>query len=99
MATAINQDAAELLSRKTLIAAFRAFAQVVAEGQKQIDPYAWVINQWLVPLTVRDPVLQSRQAAEWKLIHEVEDVQATRTVILAWQAEPPVGIASLELPG
>ncbi len=62
----------------------------------EIEPFAWVINQSLAPLTVRDPVLQSRQRHEWKFIHEVVDQQARRAVLIGWQSAPPTGVAALE---
>ena len=62
----------------------------------EIEPYAWVINQSLAPLTVSDPVLKSRQRHEWKFIHEVVDQQARRAVLVSWQSEPPTGITALE---
>jgi arsenite/tail-anchored protein-transporting ATPase len=62
----------------------------------EIEPYAWVINQSLAPLTVSDPILQSRQRNEWKFIHEVVDQQARRAVLIGWQSEPPTGADRLE---
>ena len=62
----------------------------------EIEPYAWVINQSLAPLTVSDSVLKSRQSHEWKFIHEVVDQQARRTVLIRWQSDPPTGVAALE---
>ena len=62
----------------------------------EIEPYAWVINQSLAPLTVSDPVLQSRQRHEWKFIHEVVDQQTRRAVLVSWQSEPPTGVGALE---
>ena len=125
------------------IAVFRAFAQVVAEGQDQFvvldtaptghtillldaalayhkevarqtsqmpdsvshllprlrNPEftrVLIINQSLAPLTVSDPILQSRQRHEWKFIHEVVDQQARRAVLIKWQSEPPTGVKALE---
>lgn len=57
----------------------------------EIEPYAWVINQSLLPLTVTDPVLLGRQSYEAKFIHEVIDEHATRTALIPWQQAPPVG--------
>lgn len=62
----------------------------------EIEPYAWVINQSLAPLAVNDPVLMSRQEHERKYIREVANEQATRTVLVSWQVEPPVGVAALQ---
>ncbi len=56
-----------------------------------ISPYAWVINQSLTPLTVTDPALQSRRQHEQPYIKEVLEQHATRTAIIPWQAEPPMG--------
>jgi arsenite-transporting ATPase len=56
-----------------------------------IQPFAWVINQSLTPLDVRDPVLHARQRDEQAYIREVIDEHAVRAVLVPWQAEPPVG--------
>lgn len=61
-----------------------------------IEPYAWVINQSLLPLEVRDPVLRGRQNYEAKFIQEVLTEHATRTAVIPWQREPPVGQAALK---
>ena len=57
----------------------------------QIEPYAWVINQCLSPLTVTDPLLRSRQNHEAKFIREVVVEQSHRAVMIPWKIEPPVG--------
>lgn len=62
----------------------------------EIEPYAWVINQSLLPLTVTDPVLRGRQSYEAKFILEVITEQATRTAVIPWQMEAPVGHAALK---
>ena len=62
----------------------------------EIEPYAWVINQSLSPLTVTDPLLQERQRHEAKYIREVVSEHAGRTALIAWQPEAPVGRAALE---
>jgi len=62
----------------------------------EIEPYAWIINQSLLPLTVTDPVLRGRQSYEAKFIREVITEQATRTAVIPWQMEPPVGHAALQ---
>ena len=56
-----------------------------------IEPYAWVINQCLSPLTVTDPMLRIRQSHETKFIREVVVEQSHRTVMIPWKIEPPVG--------
>jgi arsenite-transporting ATPase len=62
----------------------------------EIEPYAWVINQSLLPLAVRDPVLRGRQGYEAKYIQEVIAEHATRTAVIPWQMEAPVGRSGLQ---
>ena len=61
----------------------------------EIEPYAWVINQCLSPLKVTDPLLIERQRNEARYIQEVVSQQASRTALIPWQIEPPVGRAAL----
>ena len=56
-----------------------------------IVPFVWVINQCLSPLEVSDPVLVSRKAHEARYLNEVVDQHASRTVMIPWQIEPPIG--------
>ena len=80
------------------IAAFDEFSRLLGAAALQrdlrraeIEPYAWVINQSLAPLAVTDPLLQGRQAHEWRYIAEVVEQRAMRTVLIVWQLAPPVG--------
>lgn len=41
-----------------------------------IQPFAWVVNQSLLPLRVTDPVLRARRAAEPRFLAEVQAVAA-----------------------
>jgi arsenite-transporting ATPase len=61
-----------------------------------IEPYAWIINQSLAPLVVTDPVLRSRQFQEQVYILEVTTKQASRTVLVPWLPQPPVGASQLQ---
>jgi arsenite-transporting ATPase len=61
----------------------------------EIEPYAWIINHSLTPLTVSDPVLRGRQRHEARYIQEVVAEHATRTALIPWQLEPPVEQAGL----
>lgn len=61
----------------------------------EIEPYAWVINQCLSPLNVTDPLLIERQRNEGRYLEEVVSQQASRTALIPWQIEPPVGRAAL----
>ena len=61
----------------------------------EIEPYAWVINQCLSPLNVTDPLLIERQRNEARYLQEVVSQQASRTALIPWQIEPPVGRAAL----
>jgi len=48
-----------------------------------IRPFAWVINQSLMPLQVTDPVLRARRAQEHRYLQEVAG-HAERTVLEPW---------------
>jgi len=63
----------------------------------EIQPYDWVINQALAPLSLTDPVLRSRQSQQRAYIEEVLDRHARRTVLAAWQPQAPVGREALRL--
>lgn len=52
-----------------------------------IRPFAWVVNQTLAPLTVTDPVLVRRRAAEGVYHREVSALSA-RVVAIPWTARP-----------
>ncbi len=62
----------------------------------EIEPYVWVINQCLSPLSISDPLLQERQLHEQSYIREVVEKQSNRTVIIPWKIDPPVGKIGLE---
>ncbi|MEZ4220941.1 MAG: arsenical pump-driving ATPase [Polyangiaceae bacterium] len=51
----------------------------------EIRPFAWVINQSLLPLTVTDPVLARRRAQEARFHAEVADL-AERLAVAPWAA-------------
>lgn len=55
----------------------------------EIEPYGWIINQSLQPLSVRDPILARRRGLELPLIRQVETNLAERTALVPWQATPP----------
>lgn len=61
----------------------------------EIEPFAWVINQSLVPLEVSDPVLKSRRQQEIPFIDEVKSGLAQRVVLIPWQLDPPTGVDGL----
>lgn len=61
----------------------------------EIEPFAWVINQSLLPLVVTDPALRQRQHHELPFIDEVQSTLATRLALVPWQPEPPTGFAGL----
>jgi arsenite-transporting ATPase len=61
----------------------------------EIEPFAWVINQSLVPLDVTDPTLRRRQQNELPFIDEVNSQLAHRVALIPWQADPPTGVEGL----
>jgi arsenite-transporting ATPase len=62
----------------------------------EIEPYAWIINQSLLPSTVTDAVLRGRQSNEVKYVAEVTAEHARRVVLIPWQMSAPVGHAALK---
>jgi arsenite-transporting ATPase len=56
-----------------------------------IEPFAWIINQSLAPLDVRDPLLKARKAQESKYIAEVMAEHAKRTVLTPWRDDEMAG--------
>jgi arsenite-transporting ATPase len=62
-----------------------------------IEPYAWIVNQSLAPLQLRDPVLLSRQAGEARYIEEVSRNHTSRTALVPWVSELPDYLAWLGL--
>lgn len=62
----------------------------------EIEPYAWVINNCLSPLNVTDPLLLERQQHEARFIREVVNEHTTRTALIPWQIEPPIGPEALK---
>jgi arsenite-transporting ATPase len=61
----------------------------------KINPYAWVVNQSLAPLTLTDPALQSKRESEFPYIHEVRQDHASRMAIVPWMVREPVGPENL----
>jgi arsenite/tail-anchored protein-transporting ATPase len=61
----------------------------------EIEPFAWVINQSLVPLEVTDPTLRHRQQHELPFIDEVKSQLARRVALIPWQVDPPTGVDGL----
>jgi arsenite-transporting ATPase len=61
----------------------------------EIEPFAWVFNQSLVPLDLTDPILRRRQHHEMQFIDEVKASLAIRVALIPWQIEPPTGLAGL----
>jgi arsenite-transporting ATPase len=62
----------------------------------QIEPFAWVINQSFARSETRDPMLRARGNGEAPYIREVTGQLSTRTAIVPWVAEEPVGPENLQ---
>ncbi len=60
-----------------------------------IEPFAWIINQSLLPLEIHDPLLARRREAEGPFIHQVRSSLAMRTVLIGWQSASPTGFDAL----
>ncbi|MHB8159572.1 MAG: arsenical pump-driving ATPase [Thermoleophilia bacterium] len=52
-----------------------------------IEPAGWIINRSLVPLTVTDPLLSARRAAELPYINKVKRELAESVALTAWQKQ------------
>jgi arsenite-transporting ATPase len=52
-----------------------------------ISPFAWIVNQSLVPLRLRDPVLASRRKEELRYIEEVRTEHASRVALIPWTSD------------
>lgn len=61
----------------------------------EIEPFAWVINQSLVPLKVSDATLRRRQHNEISFLDEVTETLADRVALVHWATEPPIGLDGL----
>ena len=61
----------------------------------EICPFAWVVNQSLSPLEVRDPILVARKRCEEKYIREVLEGLGQRVALIPWLTEAPVGAEKL----
>lgn len=60
-----------------------------------IEPFAWVVNQSLAASGTHDAVLAARAEGEIPFLREVADQHASRTAVLPWVAEEPVGPVGL----
>jgi arsenite-transporting ATPase len=49
-----------------------------------ITPFGWVINQSLMPLQVRDPVLLAKRESEAPYINEIHEKHSSRVALLPW---------------
>jgi arsenite-transporting ATPase len=65
-------------------------------ARAEIRPFAWVVNQSLVPLAVTDPVLVRRRANEARFHAEVREL-ATRVALVPWSN--PEALLRLDLVG
>lgn len=56
-----------------------------------IEPFAWVANQSLAPISVTDPVLVARRTQESRYLKEVRDELANRAVIVELRLQSASG--------
>lgn len=61
-----------------------------------IEPFAWVINQSFALSDLSDPVLVARGQGEVPYLREVTGQLASRTAIVPWVPEEPVGPEKLQ---
>jgi arsenite-transporting ATPase len=60
-----------------------------------IEPYGWLVNASLSRTGTDHPTLRARAAAEQRHLELIERMSNARTWAVAWQREPPSGIAAL----
>ncbi|MEZ5662142.1 MAG: arsenical pump-driving ATPase [Burkholderiaceae bacterium] len=61
----------------------------------RIEPWAWVINKSMAATGTSDPLLQARLAGEHRQAARIAHGLASRTFVLPWLPEPPVGVEAL----
>ncbi|WP_417729754.1 arsenical pump-driving ATPase [Rosistilla oblonga] len=61
----------------------------------EIEPFAWVVNQSLLPLAVSDSSLRRRQHLELRYVEEVQNELSQRIALIPWQIDPPTGVEGL----
>ncbi|WP_374413425.1 arsenical pump-driving ATPase [Hydrogenophaga sp.] len=61
----------------------------------RIEPWAWVLNKSIAASGTTDPLLQARLAGERRQMARIADGLATRTCVLPWLPQPPVGVTAL----
>ena len=62
----------------------------------QIEPFAWVINQSFARADTTDPLLRVRGAGELPFILEVTEDHSSRTALVPWMPEEPIGAENLQ---
>ncbi len=74
----------------------RSTAQALRDDLSRagIEPFAWVVNQSLIPVSTRDPVLAARRAAEVPYLREVQAL-SRRVAVVGLAPEPPRGAERL----
>lgn len=70
--------------------------QLQADLQRaDIQPFAWIVNQSLTPLSLTDPFLKQRQQAEAERLTEVAEASGGNFALVPWQIAAPVGVEKL----
>ncbi|WP_013627369.1 arsenical pump-driving ATPase [Rubinisphaera brasiliensis] len=70
--------------------------QLQADLQRaDIQPFAWIVNQSLTPLSLTDPFLKLRQQAEAERLTEVAEASGGIFSLVPWQIAAPVGVEKL----
>jgi arsenite-transporting ATPase len=60
-----------------------------------IEPFGWLINASLAQTNTTHPTLLARARAEHIHLDRVQHLSAHKTWSVAWQQQPPAGIAAL----
>ena len=72
-------------------------AQALQEDLRRagIEPFAWVINKSVLASGTHDPLLVARLQGEARQVERIAQGLASKTFVLPWLAQPPVGVAAL----
>jgi arsenite-transporting ATPase len=73
----------------------QAAALQVDLRRASIEPFAWVINKSVLAAGTHDPLLAARLAGERKQMKRIASGLATRTFIVPWRTNPPIGLIEL----
>lgn len=61
----------------------------------EIEPYAWVVNKFILATGTHDPLLEARLAGEARQMARLTHGLARKVFVVPWMPEVPVGVPAL----